>query len=351
MEAYARIVLLQAAGLNEMTPAQVAFTEAVLRLWMKKVQVLDHAPADSPSAFCPAVVDLSQARGGEPAPRESLGPTMRVIDAEGVAKSVSRRLRALKAGEEVASLGLPPEVSAVDPQQTLTRLAKRWSESGPRAVAANPPSSPTAGLVHGLADIHFFLSGGKAFEQPGKERELSRQEKDDIAMFGRVTERTQSFMANAGRTQVGYSATPQTLTVEPWDVIDESLEGVRLKRRSTAAKGVAVGRLVAMRLGDRAPFMVGVVRGIENGVDGLVMSVAMFPGKPEPIAARTSNPNWSQAISLPAVEKIGVPRTLVVGSGLGVRGRQVHFWQEGAQQGKVLDVVERGADFDRVSLA
>jgi hypothetical protein len=205
--------------------------------------------------------------------------------------------------------------------------------------------------VHGLADIHFFLGGGKAFEQPGKERELSRQEKDDIAMFGRVTERTQSFMANAGRTQVGYSATPQTLTVEPWDVVDESLEGVRLKRRSTATKGVAVGRLVAMRLGDRAPFMVGVVRGIENGVDGLVMSVAMFPGKPEPIAARTSNPNWTQAISLPAVEKIGVPRTLVVGSGLGLRGRPIHYWQEGAQQGKVLDVLERGVDFDRVSLA
>ena len=351
MEAYARVVLLQAAGLNEMTPAQVAFTEAVLSLWMRKVQVLDRAPEESATAFCPIVVDLGQPRGAEAAMRNAIGPTQRVIDAEGVSRSVRRRLRALQAGDDVATLGLPPEVSAVDPAQTLQRLTRRWSEPAARPTAANAPSSPTAGLVHGLADIHFFLSGGKAFEQPGKERELSIQEKNDIAVFGRVTERTQSVMAAAGRTHGGMGAAVHTFTVEPWDVIDESIDGVRLRRRSAATRSVAVGRLVALRLGDAAPFTVGVVRALANEPEGIVMSVATIPGKPEAIAARGTNPSWSQALALPAIEKAGIARTLIVASGLGHRGRAIHYWQEGAKQGKVAEVVERGADFDRVTLA
>ena len=350
MEAYARVVLMQATGLGEMTPAQVLFTEAVLRLWMRKVQVLDRAPEEPATAFLPIVVDLAQSRGAEATMRDALGSTQRVIDAEGLSRSVRRRLRALNAGEDVGTLGLPPEVSAVDPAQTLQRLAKRWSEPAPRPGPTNAPSSPVAGLVFGLPDIHFFLSGGKAFEQPGKQRELTHQEKNDIAVFGRVTERTQSVMAAAGRTQAGMSPMP-TMTVEPWDVVDESIDGVRLRRRSSATKTVAVGRLVAVRLGDTAPFIVGVVRELANEPEGIVMAVATIPGRPQPTAARGANPSWSQALSMPALEKAGIPRTLIVAGGLGHRGRPIHYWEENAQQGKVLEVVERGADFDRITLA
>jgi len=71
----------------------------------------------------------------------------------------------------------------------------------------------------------------------------------------------------------------------------------------------------------------------------------------QPIAARGANPTWSQALSMPALEKVGIPRTLIVAGGLGHRGRQIHVFEESAQLGKVLDVVERGADFDRITFA
>src|SRR4029078_4690259 len=122
MEAYARVVLMQATGLGEMTPAQVLFTEAVLRLWMRKVQVLDRAPEEPATAFLPIVVDLAQSRGAEATMRDALGSTQRVIDAEGLSRSVRRRLRALNAGAGVGTLGLPAEGSAVDPAPTLQRL-------------------------------------------------------------------------------------------------------------------------------------------------------------------------------------------------------------------------------------
>jgi hypothetical protein len=345
-EAYARTVLLQAAGLHEMTPAQVAFTEAVLRLWMRKVTVVENAPADGP-AVCPIVVDLSKPQGAEAAPREALTPTQRVVDAEGLTRSLRRRVRALQGGDDVATLGLPPEVSAVDPQQALQRLVKRWSEVAPRPLTPEAPTSPSAGLLFGLADIHFFLSGGKAFEQPGKERQMSHQEKEDIAVFGRVTERTQSVMA---ATLVGTAAGP-TFTVESWDVLDETVDSVRLRRRSSARRSVAVGRLVALRLGDAAPLRAGVVRGLNLEPEGLVMSIATFPGGLEATAVRGASPAWSQAVVLPPLEKLGVPRSLLVASGIAHRGKPFHFWESEAISARVQDILERGADFDRVTVA
>ena len=351
MEAYAHVVLLHAAGLHEMTPAQVLFTEAVLRQWMRKVEVLGHAPEESAGPVLPIVVDLSQARGAEPALREALGSAQRVIDAEGLSRSIRRRLRALSAGEDVATLGLPTEVSGVDPQQALQRLAKRWSEPAARAPAPATVGSGSAGLVHGLGDIHFFLSGGKAFEQPGKERELSHQEKNDIAVFGRVTERTQSIMAAAGRTQAGHATPPHTFTVEPWDVVEEAIDTVRVRRGASATRPVAVGRLIALRRGAAGPLMAGVVRGIWNEPEGLVMSVATFPGRPEPIAVRGSNPSWVPGVALPALEKLGVPRSLLVPTGVAFRGRPVFAWEGESRQAKVVDILERGTDFDRVTVA
>jgi cyclic-di-GMP-binding protein len=338
-EAYARVILVQAAGLHEMTPAQVAFAEALLRQWMRKVSVLDHPPAEAASAILPLVVDLSAARGAEAIPRDALAYTQRVIDAEGLVRSIRRRVRALQGGEELASLGLPPEAAGVDPLHSLQRLMRRWSEPAPREAAMKPPASPKAGLALGLADIHFFLSGGKSFEQPDQERELSRQEKEDIAVFGRVTQRTQSM-----------TVLSQGVTLDNWAVIAESLDTLRLRRAPSSTKSVAVGRIVGLRLGDAAPLQVGVIRALQDEAEGLSMTVALYPGRPSPVAVRGAKPPWIQAVLLPGIEKMRVPASLAVPSAMLFRGRPAFVWQDRAVEGRVNDVLERGADFDRVTL-
>ena len=340
-EAYAQAVLQQAAGLHEMSPPQVQFAEALLKLWGRKVKVLDHAPAESTASILPLVVDLARAQGAEPRPRDALGASHRVLDVEGLSRSIRRRIRALQSGEDVATLGLPAAATGVDPLNALQRLAKRWCEPASPEPAGQAPAEAVAGLVFGLASSHFFLSGGKSFEQPDKERELTSQEKQDIEVFGRVTERTQSMMAPAG----------QSYTVEPWDAIEEAPGALRLRRRPSAIKGAAVGRLVAVRRGDSAPFHLGMVRALFNEDDGLVMALTIFPGQPEPIAVRSGNAPWTQGLALPAIEKLGVAASIVVPGAMAFRGRTVQFWADGARELKVQDILERGADFDRVTVS
>ncbi len=202
-------------------------------------------------------------------------------------------------------------------------------------------------MVFGLGDIHFYLTGGKVFEQPDKKRELSSREKQDIEVFGRVTERTQSMMM----TEHKFGA------VESWGVIDEMLGAWRLQRPATASRGVSIGKVVAMRVGDTGPFFLGMLRALVQETDGrIIATVTLFPGKPEAVAVRAAdarnraNAKWSEAFRLPELAKIKVPMTFVVPGGLAQRGRGIDIWTDGAaKESTVYEILERGGDFDRIT--
>jgi len=345
LEAYVQVVLVQAAYLSELTAPQMDFVEALLRLWARKVTVRRVA-AGEPSTF-PLAVDLERPIGARPLLAGEARESHRVLEVASLSASIRKRLHGFSKGESVADLKLPAQATAVDAQQQLQRLHKLWCEGAPPRPAARVPEEKNAGVVWTLPDIHFFVSGGKPFDAPDRAAELSSEEKQDIEVFGRVRERTHSKMANV-----------PNVTAETWGVIDEMLGAWRLLRPSTASRGVAIGRVLAMRIGDAGAFHVGFVSALVQEVDGgMVITVRLFPGKPEAVAARASearsrgNAKWTPAVMLPAMEKLRVPATLVVASGLAARG-QVEV-RDGAQTRtlSVGEVLERGTDFERVTVA
>lgn len=343
-EAYVHVVLLQAAYLSELTAPQMDFVEALLRAWARKVAVKP-ASATEAAAMHPLAVDLEKPIGARPLVAGDARESHRILQVDELSKSLRRRLHGFAKGESAAELHLPVQATGVDAHQQLQRLHKLWCEGAPPRPPARVPEERTAGVVWSLPDIYFFVSGGKAFEQPGGEsRELTREEKQDMEVFGRVRERTHN------RTV----AMPN-FTAEPWGIIDEMLGAWRLMRPSTASRGVAIGRVLAMRLGDTAPFLVGYVSGLVQELDGsIVITSRLFPGKPEPLAVRPGEPRnraasqWVPALRLPALEKVKVPATLVLPGGMGSRGRQVEVWVGGVQTLMVGEALERGTDFDRV---
>ncbi|MGZ5590971.1 MAG: hypothetical protein ACXWG1_18740, partial [Usitatibacter sp.] len=135
------------------------------------------------------------------------------------------------------------------------------------------------------------------------------------------------------------------------------LGAVRVQRPQTSSRGVAIGRLVAVRLGDTAPFFLGTISELVTETDGrIIATITLFPGKPLPIAVRASDARnrasaqWVQGFRLPALEKINIPGTLVVPSGMGTRGRGVHTWEEGMKESTVEEIVDHGSDFDRITI-
>jgi hypothetical protein len=345
-EAYAQVVLLQAGALSEISAAKIDFAAAILKPWGRKVRVLKSAEGTRASE--PLVVDLDKPMGARAASVAGLQPSQRILDTQGISASIRKRVPALQQGEEASALGLPAEAAGVHALTELMRLHKLWCEGAPPRPESKPSSHQRAGVVFGVGEAYFFVTGGKVFEQPDRKRELTSQEKQDIEVFGRVTERTQSKMV-----------AEHNYTLEGWAVLDEMLGAVRVLRPPTTSRGVAVGRLAAVRLGDGTPFFLGYVSELVQEADGrIVVTIAMFPGKPEALAVRAGGARsradavWVQGFRLPALEKAKVARSLVVPSAIGIRGRALETWENsGPVAATVADFLERGSDFDRLTLA
>ena len=344
-EAYAHVVLVQAAYLSELTAPQMDFVETLLRAWARRV------PLRPPGAEPPAggshalAVDLERDIGARPLTHAEARPGHRVLDTEQLSRSLRKRIHALQNDEDPATLGVPLLGSPTEVLAQLLRLHRLWCEGAPPRPPAKVPAEKTAGLAFGQNEIGFFVTGGKVFEQPDRKREMTRQEKQDIEVFGRITERTQTMMLS----EYNYS-------VETWTVVDEMMGAWRLQRPPTASKGVAIGRLVAMRVGDAGQFFLGMLSALSQETDGrLVVTVTLFPGRPESIPVRAAdarnraNAQWSQGFRLPALERINIPQSLVVPSGVAARGRGIEVWIEGPKESTVYEILERGTDFDRIT--
>jgi hypothetical protein len=340
-DAYVHVVLMQASYLSEMSAQQMEFAEALLRLWERKVSLT--LPA-SGTAY-PLAVDFAKPIGARPLGADAERADVRVLDVEGLSRSMRKRIHGLQNEEEPAALGLP-HVPGVDALSQLQRLRGLWCEGAPPRPPARPSEVKSVALVLGLPDIHFFVSGGKVFEQPDKNRELTHQEKQDMEVFGRVTERTANRMVPE-----------HNFIAESWPVVDEMRGAWRVERPRNAAKGVAIGRLVAMRMGDAGSFFLGMVSALAQETDGrLIATVTLFPGRPEPVPVRSADARhrasakWSEGFRLPPLEKAHIAGSLVVPSGVGSRGRGIEVWQDGPKESTVHAMLEHGTDFDRVSV-
>ena len=345
-EAYVQVVLAQAAYLSELTGPQMDFVGTLLRMWARKVVVRAKPLEGATAATLPLTIDADKALGARPLAAAELRDNHRLLDIEQLSRSMRRRIHGLQKEEDPASLGLPAEFPAGHALDHLQRLHKLWCEGAPPRPPAKVPDEKAVGVVFGLSEIHFYVAGGKAFEQPDKKREMTRQEKQDMEVFGRVTERTQSMMVSE-----------HNFSVESWGVIDEMMGAWRLQRPQTSSKGIAIGRLVAMRVGDTAPFFLGRVSALAQETDGrLVATVTLFPGKPEPVPVRAgdarnrASAQWGPGFRLPPLERIKIPASLVVPSGIASRGRGVDLWVKGGPaESTVHDILDRGTDFDRIS--
>ncbi len=345
-EAYVQVVVLQAAYLSEMTAPQIEFASKLLRMWARKV-VMRAASVEGMPPNLPLSVDFDRPIGARPLAASEIKPNHRLLDVTELSKSMRRRIHGLQQEEDPATLGLPTDIPPGHAFEQLKRLHRLWCEGAPPRPPAKVPAEKTVGIVFGLNEIHFYVTGGKPFEQPDKKRELTRQEKQDMEVFGRVTERTQSMMVS------DFSG-----ALESWEVVDEMMGAWRLQRPPTSSRGIAIGRLVAMRMGETSPFFLGRVSALAQETDGrLIATVTLFMGKPGAVPVRAAdarnraNAQWVVGFHLPGLEKVGIPPSIIVPSSVAQRGRGIELWQAGGgKESTVEEILDRGTDFDRIAI-
>ena len=346
-QAFTAVLLGQAANIYELTPRQIDFVDAVLKRFGHKIGVARES-AHNPQGLQCAVDLLANAGCGfysqvEPADH------VRLLQLEDLSKSLRRRLKKLADGEDPASMDLPADWAAPEAREQLARLHKLWCEGTAMRSPATIPDDKEAQLTFGISATHFFMSGD-LFEQPDVKRELTRQEMNDISMFGKVSEAT----IRSRYAEFNYGT-------ETWGIVDESRGYLRMLRPTNSSHGVAIGKLVGIQSGRQDGFYLGVVRELSEELDGAIYAtLAMLPGKPEAISVRSADNrnrgggNYVQGFRLPPMESLKIPETLVVPATFAQRGRGIDIFHAGhgsPKMVKLLDFVERGVDFDRVTIS
>ena len=341
--AYARAVLMGMCSPNELGQRALNFVSFLLERWASKLEV-EGSRVDEGEGLAPLVADLEGEACPERIDNPPAGKGVRYLDTRGLAKSLRNRVGLLRKGETPAKLALGEDCVQPSCEQQLVHLYRQWCQARPGRGAERKRAPAAAQVCNDFAAIHYYI-GGKGFHQPVEQKELTQKEREQIATFGRVSTREDDDYSNV-----------HGFLVENWEIEDESAQGLRIVRRAgTAGKRYGHGQLVAVRPADAKSFMLGQVRWLMGGETGdLHAGLKLLAGVPGAVSVRPTGLNvqsekFVQALSLGAVAALNQPTTLVLPTGWFKPKRVIELFTDTEHNVRLLEVVERGSDFERVT--
>lgn len=339
--AYARALLLSLADPQRLSSRQLLQLDRWLDKWAARSPLSREQP---PTPTLPLVaVDLA----GESGPAIYIGQMMkekRFLDTERTAVALRKRIKFLQTGGNPVEAGLGEDCVQPGCEALLIALYRRWCEVQPsRAHDRNSTESPVQ-LCFAFPAIHFFLNDATPFKQPGETLDLAPEIMDDMRMYGRVTKRTEKMLV----ARLGFA-------LENWHCLDRSPGGFRLERGGEGER-VNQNQLLSLRPEDDEHFTLAVVRWLTANADGSIsIGTRALPGVPTALAARPITLNqlnagpFVPAFQLSAVPEQKEPASLVLPIGWFQPGKRIQIYSGQMEEAKLLTLLEKGANFERVT--
>ena len=342
--AYCQALLAELANPFALSGRQMEFLARWIEKW--SIQVSLSLRPLTPSAIPALSVDLAGSAG--PTFTEECEPvaSLRHLDLEQIGRTLRQNITLLKQGQTPTMLGLGEDARQPGCENLLMLLYIQWCRAGTGRGEQRNLIEEKAQVCIGVHAAHFFI-GGRSFRVPGAS--LSRQEEHDMQLFGHISERTERSLV-----------TTQSAAVESWELVNQSNSGFMcMLREHDAALRIGHNQLVAVRRGTSKLFYLGLVQWLrieENGE--LFVGVRLFPGIARAVVARPANFNapsgingFERALLLPEMAVPATPATLILPPGWYQQGRFIELFGEQKQVAKLLNVIEKGSDFDRCTVS
>jgi hypothetical protein len=341
---YCQALLAHLANPFALTGRQMNF----LSQWIENWSLLMHlAPQPQPHSAIPAIaVDLAGESG--PTFAEGMMPSakLRHLDLEVVGRTLRQLITLLKQGQTPSELGLGTDARQLGCESLLMLLYIQWCRAGTGRGEQRNANPDPAQVCLGMNSAHFHISE-RAFRPPGAP--LSRQEETDMQLFGHISERTERQIASHS-----------SLTVESWRLVNQSNSGFMCMLRDPDAQlRIAHNQMVAVRRGSSKLFYVGLIQWLRKEEDqALFVGVRLFPGIARAVAVRPTNFNapattksgFDRGLLLPELQAPATPMTLLLPSGWYQPGRFVDVYAEQKSVAKLVNLLEKGSDFDRCTI-
>jgi cyclic-di-GMP-binding protein len=343
-EVYVRALLFMLADPNEQMQKQLTQIQRWLEQWAQHAPVRRAPPEDK--SLPPLLLDYSAATGAYREADAGGRSAAAWLDISDLARILKKCVVLLRKGESPSSLGLGEDCTMPGVEQLLVLLFRLWCEGKNARAQTRRSVNAKAKACCTLVSMHFHISGNKVFRQPGLAKQLTRQERDEIATFGHTSTRLEDAFVEAG----GYAT-------EDWLLQEESLSGLRIVRPVASSGGrYTHTQLIAVRPADAQNFMVGMVRWIKTDQnDDLCVGVRVIPGIPRAVAVRPTGINakgekFVPALYCPALPALSSPASLILPPGWYRPKRVLEVYSDSSELLLLSGVIERGSDFERAAI-
>jgi hypothetical protein len=336
-ECYMQVLLAHLANPYSLSARQMTFVARWLERWAALIGL---AQQPLPTGPIPSlVVDLTSSGGVVFGAGLEPQPHLRYLDLEQLSKTLRQTINLLKQGQTPGQLGLGEDARQPGCENLLMLLYVQWCRAGTARAEERAKNEEPAHVCFGLAAAHLHVNGGRGFRQPG---ELTAREKQDMDTYGYIT-----------RTEHEVGGKDQSL--ERWQILNQSASGFMCIQREPNGKvRVSHNQLLAVRRAAGRHYHLGMVQWLRMEEGGeLYCGVRLFPGTAQAISVRPSNfaptagGRYDPALLLPEVPAPATPATLILPAGWFQSGRFVEVFSDRKQIAKLLNLLEKGADFDR----
>lgn len=343
---YAQVLLTQLANPYQLSARQLVQMDRWLDRWALRIPVAEHRPVAT-AAQCLVNIDLDDAEHGVQKGDIKGLRKHRYLDTERLSLVLKKRIAYLAKGGAPSSAGLGEDCVQPNCEAFLALLHHRWCEADPARASARDDAQLMAELALGFPALHFYVSGERPFEQPDKSEALTKDELNQLRLFGHVrSERRQKSASELG------------FAIEPWRIENRSEHGFGLKRVGDQGMRIMHDQLLGLQLPETGTeFRFAFVRWLTFGRDaGLRVGAKLLPGVPFAVAVRpiSINPSdshkYTQAFVL-GKDDTEAAQALVLPVGWFLPGRRIEVYSEKPFTVKLLHLLDKGSDFERVSFS
>jgi hypothetical protein len=346
---YAKILLICHAHRADFSRRRMRRLEGWLTDWCAAITVT-RPYAVNKEDTPPLAIDLNGSQGLQLPQLLLPSEHIRYLVAAPLSKLLRVKIILLQQGHSAQELELGEGLDNADCAALLTHLYQCWCEGrGGRTDERKIGAGQLAHVCYGMDRCYAHIAK-KPFKQPPQYGPMDTLSRKQLAVFGRVLdEEKQHDLAAMG------------FTLETWQIEDESLRGSRLLLLREGGNGARLGQnqLVAARAANACAFMAGSVIWLKVTQSGqLHAGVRYMPGLPEAVALKATGINltvsdkYVAALLLPAEPALKAPPSLVTPRDWYKPGRTVEIVRNDKVKTavKMEQLLERGADFERVSL-
>ena len=337
VESYVQALLAHLANPYALSVRQMVFVARWLERWSNLVGLV---PQPLPMGPIPSLaVDLSGASGIVFGAGLEQSANLRYLDLEPLSKTMRQTINMLKQGQTPGQLGLGEDARQPGCENLLMLLYVQWCRAGTTRSEERTKHDEPAQVCFSLEAAHLHVGGGRAFRQPG---DITARERQDLDTYGYIT---RTDMESSGGNE----------SIELWQILNHSASGFMcIQREPNGRRRVGHNQLLAVRRVVGRQYHLGMVQWLRMEDNGeLYCGVRLFPGTPQAIAVRpsnfapASNGRYERALLLPEVPAPATPATLIMPAGWFQSGRFVEIFSDRKQVAKLLNLLEKGSDFDR----